>query len=167
MFIKVNNFALTDDEIINNNTKRISISDTGIQIPQEKIYNILNRNQFSEQNKIDISKDNNSLLLESLNTFTCNLNIKYGLILSSDLFATDRKRLDDIFDTYYKDECILAVDMESASIAKVCFDNDVACTIIRSISDVVGMESQINSYWEFAAQAASNAYQLIKENYLK
>ena len=114
-----------------------------------------------------LNGENRFVLNDSSINNPCDLNIKYGLILSADLFATDRKRLDDIFNKYYIDEQVLAVDMESASIAKVCYDNNVKCVIIRSISDVVGMESQINSYWEFAAQAASNAYQLIKENYLK
>lgn len=98
---------------------------------------------------------------------TLDINIKYGLILSADLFATDRKQLENIFNTHYSGEKVLAVDMESASIAKVCEQNNTKWCIIRAISDVVGMESQINSYWEFAKKAAYNAYLLIVENYLK
>ncbi|MCQ2974344.1 MAG: HAMP domain-containing histidine kinase [Bacteroidales bacterium] len=45
-FCYENGSIIIDFEIINNNTKRISISDTGIQIPQEKIYNILNTNNI-------------------------------------------------------------------------------------------------------------------------
>lgn len=96
-----------------------------------------------------------------------NLNIKYGLILSADLFATDRNYLDNIFGKYFSNEKVLAVDMESGSIARICEQNNTPWCIIRAISDVVGMESQINSYWEFAKQAAYNAYLLIVENYLK
>ena len=57
--------------------------------------------------------------------------------------------------------------MESYAIADVCEKYHTKWCIIRAISDVVGTESQIESYTEFAANAAKNAYLLIEKNYLK
>ena len=94
-------------------------------------------------------------------------NIHYGLIMSSDTFAGDRNKLDNIFDEYFAGEEILAVDMESFAIADVCEKYHIDWCIIRAISDVVGTESQIESYVEFATNAAKNAYLLIEKNYLK
>lgn len=94
-------------------------------------------------------------------------NIHYGLIMSSDTFAGDRNKLDNIFNEYFAGEEILAVDMESFAIADVCEKYHIDWCIIRAISDVVGTESQIESYVEFATNAAKNAYLLIEKNYLK
>ena len=69
--------------------------------------------------------------------------VYYGLVMSSDTFAGDRAKLDNIFNEFFKDEEILAVDMESYAIADVCEKYNVELFIIRAISDVVGTESQI------------------------
>lgn len=94
-------------------------------------------------------------------------NVYYGLIMSSDTFAGDRNKLDTIFEEYFEETEIMAVDMESYAIADICEKYHINWCIIRAISDVVGTESQIESYAEFATNAAKNAYLLIEKNYLK
>ena len=94
-------------------------------------------------------------------------NVYYGLIMSSDTFAGDRNKLDAIFEEYFEKTEIMAVEMESYAIADICEKYHINWCIIRAISDVVGTESQIESYAEFATNAAKNAYLLIEKNYLK
>lgn len=67
-------------------------------------------------------------IIESLNL---RLNLHRGRIISSDKFLSDLKKRNElakIFDA----SC---VEMEGASIAHVCSDNNVECIIIRTISD--------------------------------
>ena len=71
-----------------------------------------------------------------------------------------------VFDKHFSEEDIIAVDMESYSIALICDKYHVDWCIVRAISDIIGEESQIDSYQEFASKAANNAFLLIKENYL-
>ncbi len=94
-------------------------------------------------------------------------NIRYGLILSADTFATNREHLDNIINTYYSDETVLAIDMESAAVARICEEQKTPWCIIRSISDVIGNPVQVNSYEHFAPIAAQNAFKLIIQNYFK
>lgn len=94
-------------------------------------------------------------------------NVKYGTMMSSDYFASNRTKLDIIFNTHYKDILIDAVDMESYSVAYLCKKYDIKCVIIRAISDVVGMTSQIDSYELFASKAAKCAFDIIIENFIK
>ncbi len=112
---------------------------------------------------------NDERFLTNNNTIENSLgyNVKYGTIMSSDTFAGDRTKLDNIFNEFYANEEIDAVDMESYAIALVCKKYNIAWQIIRSISDVVGMDSQIDSYETFASDAALKAYNLIIENYIK
>ena len=95
-----------------------------------------------------------------------NYNVIYGTMMSSDYFASNRTKLDIIFNTHYKDIKVDAVDMESYSVAYLCKKYNKRCVIIRAISDVVGMASQIDSYESFASKAAKCAFELILENFI-
>ena len=95
------------------------------------------------------------------------INVQYGLIMSSDTFAGDRRQLETIFNEHFKDELILAVDMESYAIAKIASEYNIEWCIIRAISDIVGMDSQIDSYQEFAETAAKQAFVIIEKNFFK
>lgn len=75
----------------------------------------------------------------------CNLdlslfnNCKLGIIASGDKFITDieeKKKIRDIF----KADCI---EMEGASVAQVCYLNNIPFLIIRSISDKFNSDSKI------------------------
>ena len=97
---------------------------------------------------------------------TSNVNVISGTIMSADCFQSDRNACNKVFDKHFSEEDIIAVDMESYSIALICDKYHVDWCIVRAISDIIGEESQIDSYQEFASKAANNAFLLIKENYL-
>ena len=84
------------------------------------------------------------------------LNYHIGNIMTSDKFATDRAYLTDIIDTHFKDQNVYAVDMESSAIAHTANLFGVDIVIVRSISDVVGIE-QTHTYTNFLEQACYNA----------
>lgn len=58
-------------------------------------------------------------------------NVHKGIIASGDLFISDKETKNKINKKYNA----LAVDMESASIAHVCFVNEIKCICVRAISD--------------------------------
>ena len=99
-----------------------------------------------------------------LNVLDClnksNINYHHGLIITADVFASDRKKVSDIVDAYYNKE-VLAIDMESASVAQVCYMNNTPFVNFRVISDVIGEESQISMYYNFAEAAANKSIDAI------
>lgn len=113
------------------------------------------------------SNDDRIIQLNEKITNELNYHVVYGTMMSSDYFASNRTKLDIIFNTHYKDIKIDAVDMESYSVAYLCKKYNKKCVIIRAISDVVGMASQIDSYELFASNAARSAFELILENFIK
>ena len=77
--------------------------------------------------------------------------VKFGLIASGDIFVSHPDDLDKI-KRLYPD--VMAVDMESAAIAQVCFLKNVPFVAIRVISDTPGKKadnmSQYNDFWTLA-----------------
>ena len=94
------------------------------------------------------------------------LNIIYGTLMSADQFQGNRNYLDTIFNKYFVQELVMGVDMESYSIASICDKYNIKWCVVRAISDIIGCESQIESYAQFAEQAAHNAYKIIMKNFL-
>jgi len=94
------------------------------------------------------------------------LNIIYGTLMSADQFQGNRNYLDTIFNKYFDQELVMGVDMESYSIASICDKYNIKWCVVRAISDIIGCESQIESYAQFAEQAAHNAYKIIMKNFL-
>ena len=76
-----------------------------------------------------------------------------GTIITADVFASNREKVENIVEKYYH-ENVLAVDMESAAVAHACYLTNTPYMIMRVISDVIGEESQISSYYDFASSAA-------------
>lgn len=95
------------------------------------------------------------------------LNIFYGTLMSADQFQGNRNYLDEIFAKYFEEELVLGVDMESYSVASICDKYNTKWCVVRAISDIIGCDSQIDSYMEFASKAAHNAYTIIMKNFLK
>lgn len=89
-----------------------------------------------------------------------NINYYHGLIITADTFANNREKVSSIVDAYYDKE-VLAVDMESAAVAQVCYMNDTPFVNFRVISDVIGEESQISMYYNFAEMAAKKSIEAI------
>lgn len=85
-----------------------------------------------------------------------------GVILSGDCFQTNRKNLIKVIERHPLKDC-LAIDMESASIAQVCHINQVPFLIVRSISDIIGVPKQLESYYDFVNRAIEQALIITKE----
>lgn len=89
-----------------------------------------------------------------------NISYYHGLIITADTFAHERKKVSSIVDAHYDKE-VLAVDMESAAVAQVCYMNNISFVNFRVISDVIGEESQISMYYDFAKRAANKSIDAI------
>ena len=83
-----------------------------------------------------------------------------GLICSGDQFITNRKELDKIKATFPNG---LAVDMESASIAHVCYMNKIPFLSFRIISDTPGIEDHTTQYNRFWEEAPQKSFEIIKQ----
>ncbi|PPI87993.1 5'-methylthioadenosine/S-adenosylhomocysteine nucleosidase [Candidatus Pantoea edessiphila] len=70
-----------------------------------------------------------------------NFRFKKGLIVSGDKFINDIKYLKFIFTNFPK---AVAIEMESAAIAHICYIFQIPFIAIRSISDIVSKQSNIN-----------------------
>ncbi len=85
---------------------------------------------------------------------------KSGLIVTGDQFLTDKQRLREIKEIFPK---ALAVDMESAAVAQVCYLNQIPYLSLRIISDVVGKESQLEQYNNFWQQVPHKASKMLAD----
>ena len=66
------------------------------------------------------------------------------------------------FDKYFKDLNVLAIDMESASVAHVCYLYKKPVLIIRSISDCLASPTNQFDYLEFADKASLTSAKMLK-----
>ena len=89
------------------------------------------------------------------------------MILSADTFATDRQALETIINKHYPGEKVIAIDMESATIARICDEQKTPWCVIRAISDVIGGASQVTDYENFVLKAANLSFQIIYQNYFQ
>ncbi len=81
-----------------------------------------------------------------------------GVIASGDRFISsdsEKERLRNKFSA-------IACEMEGASVAHVCFVNNVKCAVLRTISDG-GNDNAKMDFPEFCAKAARQSHEIIKE----
>lgn len=90
---------------------------------------------------------------------TLNLRADIGLIGTGDSFIGRDDQVDFI-KTHFPE--VLAVEMEAASIAQICFTYQTPFVIIRALSDIAGQDSSI-SFDEFLQKAATNSAKVIIE----
>lgn len=86
--------------------------------------------------------------------------IKYGLICSGDKFITSAAEIDYIKSNFPE---ALAVDMESAAIAQVCYLKRLPFMIIRVISDTPGAEENISQYCNFWNDAPRQTFGILTD----
>lgn len=98
--------------------------------------------------------------LVNLPLFDGNPKVKHGLIASGDIFVSKKGEVDHVLRLYPD---ALAVDMESASIAQVCYLKNVPVFIMRVISDTPGGEDNIAQYENFWSDAPKATFNLLKE----
>ena len=69
-----------------------------------------------------------------------------GLVLTADIFQTDKNCVEKIINDHFKGENVLAFDMESTAFAQCAYKNNVGFLAIRAISDVIGCDNQFEKY---------------------
>lgn len=82
---------------------------------------------------------------------------KQGLIATGDSFMCDPVRIEQTRQTF---PTMLAVEMEGAAIAQVCYQMQVPCVVIRSLSDIAGKESP-DSFEAYLAVASKNSSAMV------
>lgn len=82
---------------------------------------------------------------------------KVGLIATGDSFMNDEVKINEIKQLFPE---LLAVEMEGAAIAQVCYQYDVPFLAVRSLSDIAGKQSSV-SFEQFLTVAAKNATELL------
>ncbi len=85
--------------------------------------------------------------------------IKAGLIASGDKFLSNLADLKKIKSHF---ENALAVDMESAAIAQVCYLYGIEFLSLRIISDTPGIENHYEQYYDFWNKAPEKTLEVIK-----
>lgn len=100
---------------------------------------------------------------ESISTLPCLKeigNVKHGLIASGDIFVSDPAVVAHIKGLYPD---VNAVDMESASIAQVCYLRNTPFACIRVISDTPGEDDNIAQYENFWEDAPKHTFEKLRQ----
>lgn len=84
--------------------------------------------------------------------------VKRGLIASGDIFVSRPEEVDKIRSVYPE---VMAVDMESASIAQVCYKRGVPFFCMRVISDTPGGADNIAQYENFWEDAPRHTFAML------
>lgn len=86
-------------------------------------------------------------------------NVVYGLICSGDKFVSTHEEI--VFIRLHFPD-VMAVDMESASIAQACSMCGTPVSIIRVVSDTPGEGENISQYQNFWADAPKKTFEVVK-----
>lgn len=100
-----------------------------------------------------------SRILDITRNISDNANIVHGLICSGDKFISTPGEIAEIR-SHFPD--VKAVDMESASIAQVCFFNNIPFAVIRVVSDTPGEGENISQYKDFWSKAPEKTFGILK-----
>lgn len=80
-----------------------------------------------------------------------------GTIASADVFMSDADRVLSVKEKFPR---VIAVEMEAAAVAQVCYQFNTKFVVIRALSDIAGKESSI-SFDEFLPLAAKHSSQIV------
>lgn len=83
------------------------------------------------------------------------MDIKRGLVASGDIFVSNPEEVTKIRSVWPE---AMAVDMESAAIAQVCYLKSVPFVCIRVISDTPGSADNISQYENFWSDAPAHTF---------
>ncbi len=94
-------------------------------------------------------KAKNSILLQSMNDQYIP-QIITGTIATGDAFVVSERKREELIRRFDTD----AVEMEGAAIAQICYQQDIACIIIRSISDSADEDAvtDVETFYRIAAK---------------
>lgn len=100
------------------------------------------------------------ILYEAAIAVNADVNIYGGLICTGDKFITDRQEL-DVIKSNFPDG--LAVDMESCSMAQVCYMYQMPFLSLRIISDTPGVKDHQQQYENFWSEAPVKSLAVIEK----
>ncbi|MDE6368392.1 MAG: 5'-methylthioadenosine/adenosylhomocysteine nucleosidase [Muribaculaceae bacterium] len=83
------------------------------------------------------------------------MDVKRGLVASGDIFVSKPEEVTKILSVWPE---AMAVDMESAAIAQVCYLKSVPFVCIRVISDTPGSADNISQYENFWSDAPAHTF---------
>ena len=98
-------------------------------------------------------------LLKKVSTIHSDITIHLGQIASGDQFVSEQSALEAIKDKFPN---ALAVDMESAAIAQVCYLYHIPYLALRLISDTPGIENHYQQYVNFWDKAPEKSLEIIE-----
>ncbi len=87
------------------------------------------------------------------------LTIKAGLTVSGDYFVTSKEKMQSIMNDFPE---ATAVDMESCSIAQVCYIYHVPFVSFRVISDIPLKDTDASMYYDFWNKVAEGSFEVTK-----
>lgn len=88
------------------------------------------------------------------------LDVRRGLIASGDRFISTPEEIDAIKAVWPE---AMAVDMESAAIAHVCYVKCVPFAIVRVVSDTPGEADNISQYENFWSDAPARTFSVVRD----
>jgi len=98
-------------------------------------------------------------LLEKALGIDCETRIRRGLIVSGDWFVDSREKMESILSLFPD---AVAVDMESAAIAQVCYRHRVGFLSFRIISDIPLKEDNTKQYFDFWERLSESSFAVTK-----
>ena len=99
-------------------------------------------------------------LLNATRKIQSDLKIRYGLTVSGDLFVTKLEELQHIKHLFPE---ALAVDMESNTIAQVCYLYNTPFLSVRLISDTPGITNHAEQYQNFWSLAPEKSFNILEQ----
>lgn len=87
------------------------------------------------------------------------VNYLIGIIATGDTFMEDKERVAYVRSKF---PTMIAVEMEAAAVAQICYQYNKPFLVIRALSDIAGKKSTI-SFEQFLEKAARNATTLIMQ----
>lgn len=99
-------------------------------------------------------------LLDAVTSLDAEVNVYGGQICTGDKFITERAEL-DMIKAKFPDG--LAVDMESAAMAQVCYMYKVPFLSLRIISDTPGIENHQQQYESFWDEAPIKSLEVVEK----
>ena len=115
-------------------------------------------NMYGQVQGMSASYAGDRKILDAVTSLEAEANIYAGQICSGDKFITERKELDEIKAKFPQG---LAVDMESAAMAQVCYMYKVPFLSLRIISDTPGVKDHQKQYENFWDEAPKKSLDVV------
>ncbi len=116
-------------------------------------------NEYGQVQGMPLYFNGDESVVEHISRLSIEGKIHCGLICSGDQFITDRTELNRIKESFPD---ALAVDMESAAIAQLCYVYQVPFVSCRIISDTPGAENHQQQYEDFWGTIADHSFKSIE-----